>query len=393
MQYNEMCGEKVSRLGYGMMRLPEIGEGDDKHIDMDTAQALVDQAMAAGINYYDTAYVYNNGENEIVTGKCLAKYPRNSYFVTDKYPGHMLTKRYEPAKTFETMLERLGVDYIDFFLLHNVFEKSMEVYKDETLGVIPYFIEQKRKGTIRHLGFSTHADMATLKEFLDAYGDEMEFCQMQLNYLDWTLQGGKEKYELLCERGIPVIVMEGLRGGMLAKPEITSGNEALNKDSAAGYGLRFIKDLENVKVVLSGMSSEEQLSQNIKTFSEAAPLSDEERTALFDVAEGMKKSVPCTGCRYCTTACPLGLDIPRFMSVANEMRVAKTFIASMQVEFLPEEKQPSACLSCGACADMCPQKIAIPDVIAELAYNIKNGPSWGRTVAEREAKALQSQKK
>ena len=197
----------LSRLGFGTMRLPVIG-GNAAEIDEKQVDEMVDYAISHGINYFDTAYPYHGGMSEKVIGRSLSRYPRENYYLATKYPGHQLSSSYDPAAIFEEQLKKCGVDYFDFYLLHNVYENSIQVYTDERWGIVDYFVEQKRKGRIKHLGFSCHGRTDTLREFLDYCGDKMEFCQIQLNYLDWTLQDAKEKYELLTERGLGVWVME-----------------------------------------------------------------------------------------------------------------------------------------------------------------------------------------
>ena len=264
------------------------------------------------------------------------------------------------------------------------------MYRDPQWGIIDYFKEQKRLGRIKHLGFSTHAETACLKEFLDEYGADMEFCQIQLNYLDWTLQDAKGKYELLTKRGIPVWVMEPVRGGRLAK--LSEDDEAKLKalrgeDSIASWGLRFLQGLPNVKMILSGMSNFQQMVDNVKTFTEVAPLSKEETSLLLDIAEGMKDSVPCTACRYCCDGCPVGLDIPALISTYNEMRFSPNVNAAMKIEFLPEEKKPTACIACGQCVKMCPQSIDVPAALKDLNEKLKTLPSWAEICRQREEAA------
>ena len=250
-----------------------------------------------------------------------------------------------------------------------------------------YFIEQKRLGKIKHLGFSSHGRIDNLREFLDLYGDEMEFCQIQLNYLDWTLQNANEKYELLTERNIPVWVMEPVRGGKLANLDEESEGK-LKKyrpdDSVASWAFRWLQGLPNVKVVLSGMSNMEQVEDNIKTFSSEKPLKKEEEELLYGIADSkLKNSVPCTACRYCCDSCPMGLDIPMLLSVYNDISFEERFIAAMQVEFLPEGKTPDACIGCGACMKMCPQKIEIPEIMQKLSEKLKNIPKWAEICRQR----------
>ena len=302
----------------------------------------------------------------------------------------MLSTGYNPTEIFEKQLEKCGVEYFDFYLLHNVYEKSMETYLDPQWGIIDYFMEQKRLGRIRHLGFSTHAKTGCLKEFLDLYGKDMEFCQIQLNYLDWTLQDAKGKYDLLCNYNIPVWVMEPVRGGKLAK--LDADTEARLKvfrpdESAAAWGFRFVQSLSNVTMVLSGMSNMEQMQDNIKTFSTEKPLTETELALLFDIAESMKDSVPCTACRYCVEGCPMGLDIPAFLATYNELRVAPSTNAVMHIEFMEENKKPSACIACGKCTHICPQNIDIPGALKDLTARIQKLPTWTDICRQREEAA------
>ena len=241
MIYSDFQNEKLSLLGFGAMRLPCLADGS---IDENQVAEMTRLAMEAGVNYFDTAYPYHGGQSERVMGRVLAKYPRGSYNLATKYPGHqILSDGYNPAAIFEEQLEKCGVDYFDFYLLHNVNEKSMEVYMDPQWGIVDYFKEQKRLGRIRHLGFSSHAQVEGLEKFLDYCGQDMEFCQIQLNYMDWILQKAKEKYELLTARGIPVWVMEPVRGGMLAslREENSARLKAIRPEATdASWGFRFL---------------------------------------------------------------------------------------------------------------------------------------------------------
>ena len=388
MIYSDFQDKTLSLLGFGTMRLPLNSDGT---IDEVQVREMTRYCLEHGVNYFDTAYPYHNGDSERVIGRILSEYPRDSYYLATKYPGHqILSTGYNPAEIFEEQLAKCGVDYFDFYLLHNVYEKSMETYLDPQWGIIDYFKEQKRLGRIRHLGFSTHAQTKCLKEFLDICGDAMEFCQIQLNYLDWTLQDAKAKYELLTEQGIPVWVMEPVRGGRLAK--LSDVNEASLKElrpeeSVASWSFRFLQNLPNVKMILSGMSNMEQMVDNVKTFSEIKPLSEKEFALLLHMAEGMKNSIPCTACRYCCDGCPMELDIPMLLATYNELRFAATVNSAMRIEFLPEEKKPSACIGCGACTAICPQNIDIPTALKELTETIGKLPSWAEICRQREEAA------
>ncbi len=394
MIYNEACGEKLSRLGFGCMRLPQTPE---KTIDEPVLRQMVDYAIAHGVNYFDTAWPYHSGYSEILVGKALAKYPREQWFLADKYPGHQISSSYNPAEIFEEQLKKCGVEYFDFYLLHNVYENDYDVYTDPKWGILDYFREQKRLGRIRHLGFSCHARPDTLEKFLDYAGDSMEFCQIQLNWLDWTLQEAKSKYDLLTARNIPVWVMEPLRGGRLAAlSEADAGRlKALRpEESIASWSLRWLQNLPNVKMVLSGMSDYAQMVDNVRTFTDMIPQTAEEAALLAEIAEGLKNALPCTRCRYCCEGCPMQLDIPMLIHAYNDLKFAYSFTVPMQLDALPEDKRPSACIGCGACAAICPQKIDIPAAMAELAQKLASLPTWAELCRQREeaAKKLKQQK-
>ena len=385
----ELCGERVGMLGFGAMRLPTLtGNGE---IDIALTEKMIDKAMACGVNYFDTAYPYHGGKSEIVIGKLLSKYPRESYKLATKYPGHQIMSSYDPASVFEEQLKKCGVDFFDFYLLHDVNEVSVDTYLDSRWGILDYFLEQKRLGRIKHLGFSTHSRAEGLRDFLDGRGGELDFCQIQMNYLDYTLQGADEKYAMLAERNIPIIVMEPVRGGKLAKlsdPELSSLAECGNPGSAASYAFRFLQKFPMVKVVLSGMSDMAQLDDNLATFAVSNPLNDRELMKIMDIADGMKGGVPCTACRYCTDVCPMGIDIPMLMGTYNELTVTKTMNAARRVEFLPEEKRPVDCIGCGACAAICPQSIDIPETLKVLWQTYENMPKWAEICKKREEESL-----
>ncbi len=277
MLYNDFQDLKLSALGFGTMRLPLNPDGS---IDEAQTVEMTRYAIAHGVNYFDTAYPYHGGLSEVVIGKALAEFPRESFYLATKYPGHQIAERYDPAEIFEEQLQKCGVDYFDFYLLHNIYEKSIDTYLDPRWGIVDYFLEQKRLGRIRHLGFSSHGSPALLRRFLNAYGEHMEFCQIQLNYLDWTLQDAKTKYELLTERNIPVWVMEPVRGGKLAQlPEAEAEKlKALRpEESVVAWCFRWLQGLPNVTMTLSGMSSMAQMAENIAVYETAQTLSEEEQ--------------------------------------------------------------------------------------------------------------------
>ncbi len=390
MIYRDFKGKKLSMLGFGTMRLPLLPGGTETNIDEAQVEEMVRHAMEHGINYYDTAYPYHGGFSELVIGRILKKYPRDSFYLATKFPGHQVASTYEPAVVFEDQLKKCQVEYFDFYLLHNICENSMPTYNDPKWGIIDYFIEEKRKGRIHHLGFSAHAEVDTLREFLEKYGKEMEFCQIQLNYMDWTLQKAKEKCELLAQWDIPVWVMEPLRGGRLAK--LSDADEAKLRalrpdDSIASWGLRWVQGVKGVKMILSGMSNMAQMEDNVATFEADKPLSRQETELLYEIAEGMKRSVPCTACRYCYEGCPMGLDIPMLLATYNDLRFAPITNTGMRIEALPPEKRPEACIACGKCAQVCPQKINIPEELKGMAALLETVPKWSDLCRTREEAA------
>ena len=375
MIYKDFQTEKLSALGMGAMRLP-VADNDDSRIDVPAVEEMVDYAMAHGINYYDTAWGYHGGNSETVLGRALGRHPRDSYYLADKFPGYDLANMPKVREIFERQLEKCGVEYFDFYLCHNVCEMNIDAYLDPKFGIVPYLLEQKRAGRIRHLGFSGHGAVPVLERFLDAWGAEMEFGQIQLNYLDWTFQDAKGKMELLNRWNIPVWVMEPLRGGRLADlPEAdTQRLRSLRpNETVPAWAFRFLQTLPGVTVTLSGMSSPEQLRQNIRTFETQAPLSEGEMQTLLAMAEGMLSGrLPCTACRYCVSHCPRGLDIPRLLELYNEHSfTGGGFIASMALMAVPEEKHPSACIGCRSCERVCPQQIPISRAMADFADRLK----------------------
>lgn len=372
MIYRDFQDLKLSALGLGAMRLPVI-DGDDAKVDEETAERMVDYAMANGVNYYDTAWGYHAGNSELVLGKALKKYPRENYYLADKFPGYDLANMDKVEEIFEEQLKRCGVEYFDFYLFHNVCEMNIDAYLDPKFGIYDYLIKQKQNGRIRHLGFSAHGDLDVMKRFLDAYGKDMEFCQIQLNYVDWTFQNAKAKVELIEEYNLPVWVMEPLRGGRLAS--LTDADAAKLKElrpdeKIPAWAFRFLQTLPSVKVILSGMSNMDQLKDNIATFAEDKPLSEKEMEGLLSVAGDMinVKALPCTACHYCTSHCPQGLDIPELIKLYNEHCFTDGgFIAPMALMAFPKDKLPSACIGCRSCEAVCPQQIKISEAMSDFA--------------------------
>ncbi len=372
MIYRKFQDLQLSALGMGAMRLPVV-DGNDAVIDEPAAVEMVDYAMAHGVNYYDTAWGYHNGQSELVMGRALKRHPREKFYLATKFPGYDLANMPKVREIFPKQLEKCQVDYFDFYLFHNVCEMNIDAYLDPKYGIYDYLMEQKRAGRIRHLGFSAHGSIDVMKRFLDAYGKDMEFCQIQLNWLDWKFQDAEGKVKLLREHNIPVWVMEPLRGGRLARlsDEEAAKLAALRPDEApAAWAFRFLQAIPEVTVTLSGMSNLEQLKQNIATFETDAPLNGEEWKALMSVADDMlgRKVLPCTACHYCVSHCPQGLDIPALLELYNEHNfTGGGFIAPMALSALPEDKRPTACLHCHSCEAVCPQQIKISDAMEAFA--------------------------
>ena len=379
MIYRDFQGMKLSGLGFGAMRLPVVG-GDDGHIDKEQTFRMVDEAMAAGINYYDTAWGYHGGNSELVMGEALSKYKRENFYLADKFPGYDLSNMPKVKEIFEKQLEKTGAGYFDFYLFHNVCEMNINQYLDPKFGILDYLLEQKKNGRIRHLGFSCHGEMDVLTRFLNAYGEHMEFCQIQLNYLDWDFQHGKEKVALLNEWKIPVWVMEPLRGGKLAKLNGSMEQElkALRPDEEIpAWAFRFLQSIPGVTMILSGMSDLQQLRSNLCTFETDNPLNEDEMTGLMRVSAKMqsRKSIPCTACHYCVSHCPQGLDIPRLIALYNEHVLTvedggMAFIAPMALMAIPEDKRPVSCLHCRSCEQVCPQQIHISDFMSDFVSKV-----------------------
>lgn len=376
MIYKQFQDIRLSALGLGAMRLPVL-EGKDAQIDEPAAQEMVDYAMEYGVNYYDTAWGYHSGQSELALGRALARYPRESFYLATKFPGYDLNNMGRVEEIFEAQLKKCQVDYFDFYLFHNVCEMNIDAYLDPQYGIDAYLTAQKANGRIRHLGFSAHGSVPVMRRFLEAYGDHIEFCQLQINYLDWTFQDAKAKVELLKEYDIPVWVMEPLRGGRLAKlgESHTRCLNALRPDEATpAWAFRFLQTIPEVTMILSGMSNMAQLQDNVHTFETEKPLTEGELSELMEIADEIlgRKALPCTACRYCTDHCPQGLDIPGLIGLYNEHNFTEGgFIAPMALAACPEEKKPSACVGCRSCEAVCPQQIRISEVMKDFTEKLK----------------------
>jgi len=375
MIYKKFHDLQLSSLGLGCMRLPKLSEKDDD-IDEAAVEKMVARALERGINYFDTAWGYHGGQSELVMGRVLKQHPRDSYFVATKFPGFDVKNFERKEEIFNRQLEKLQVEYFDFYLCHNVAEKNVDAFLSEEYGLMPYLLEQKKAGKIRHLGFSTHGTLATMRRFLEAWGHELEFCQIQLNWLDWEFQDAKAKVELLKEFNIPVWVMEPVRGGKLIHlPEETAQHlsELRPGVSPAEWAFRFLQSVPEVTMILSGMSNDEQLEDNLNTFETEQPLTEAEWAAVQDVAKEMiaRNKVPCTACRYCLEKCPKGLMIPLLLELYGDpLRPVDGKIPMGSIMWLEPDKRPTACIGCRSCESVCPQNIKISELLADFVARL-----------------------
>lgn len=361
-------GADVSLLGFGCMRFPTVN-GEDAHIDEPAATALLDAALAGGVNYFDTAYPYHSGQSEPFLARALAaRRPRDSFFLASKLPVWLPKSAEEADQLFERQLARCGVAYFDFYLAHNLSAEHDALF--EGYGGYGVLARKKAEGKIRRLGFSFHDRPELLERVIREH--EWDFVQLQLNYLDWALQDAQGQYERAASRGLPVVVMEPVRGGALAS--LTEGARAVLAVAAPGrstasWAIRFAAGLPGVMTVLSGMSTPEQVADNLSTMSPFAPLSEVERGAL-DRALSLYRAagaIPCTGCRYCME-CPAGVDIPKTFAAYNQFKTdGSRGHFRNSYDYMGGEHQPTRCVQCGACLSKCPQQIDIPARLAEAA--------------------------
>lgn len=369
MQYSnfDSIGRKISKLGFGLMRLPKLRDGEET-IDRDEAFRLIDLAIKSGVNYFDTAYVYHGGDSESFAKEALSRYPRESYCLATKLPGWVIREKGKHTdELFNEQLEKCGVDYFDFYLLHSVNRDVMAVFEAD--NSYEYLKKQKEAGKIKHLGFSYHGDLEFFIKLLDKY--EWDFVQLQINYYDWEATDAKSYYKALEERNIPCIIMEPVRGGSLhtLNDEAKKVFEELGNSSAASYALRYDLELPLVLTILSGMSTYEQVEDNIKTFTEAKPLTSEEKEAIEKANVLFRKNfaIPCTDCKYCVETCPAGVNIPACFKAYNEYNKTRdTEDFEKEYVLIPDEKRAHNCIECGACTEHCPQQIKIPDQLKKV---------------------------
>ncbi len=361
--------KEMPKLGFGLMRLPMKGDV----IDIEQTKAMVDAFMSAGFVYFDTAYGYGDGASEMAAKEALVdRYPRDSFILATKLPAWLGAKSAEEAKAmFDISLARTGAGYFDYYLLHNLGEKRTHYFDD--FGIWDFLQEKKKAGLIRHLGFSFHDKAAVLDEILTAH-PEMEFVQLQINYGDWDNPAVESRlcYEVARKHGKPIIIMEPVKGGMLASPP--PAVEALFKEfnpavSISSWAIRFAASLEGIITVLSGMSDMAQMEDNLATMKGFSPLSDEERK-IVEMAQEIILSadtIPCTGCGYCMKGCPKNIAIYGILNALNvESQYKNMRAAKGRFDWVTKglsQAPASACIGCGACERVCPQHI---DIIRRL---------------------------
>lgn len=373
MIYNTFKGLKISDLGFDTKRLPVIDQ-NDALIDEPQAGEMIDYALSHGINYFDTAWNYHEGKAAAFLGKVLSKYNRDSFFLANKFPGYSLKSMPHYEEIFEKQLEDCRTEYFDFYMIHNLDDLNIDAYLSVNNHVMDYLIEQLEKGRIRHLGIHSNGKISTIERFLNVYGDKIEFAQMQLNYLDWTLLGAKDRVEYLRKRGLPIWAVGPLRNGQLTK--IEPAYEDMLKmirpeETPAGWAYRFVQSTAAVKTILSSISSLEQLKSDIKIFEgDIKLLNGKEAAILMTIVDDAisRKMVNCTGCHNCTEYCHYSLDIPTLIDLYNEYKLtnSKEFI-TRPWSSIPEDKLPSKCGACGACEKVCPRGIDISEIMRDLS--------------------------
>ncbi len=375
MEKREMkkLGISPSLLGFGCMRFPTTADGK---INEELAEKMLDDAMARGVTYYDTAYPYHNGDSEPFVGRVLNKYDRSSYFLATKLPMWKVESKEHAREIFEEQLERLDKEYVDFYLLHSLGKASFE--KVKAMDILSMCEELRKEGKIRYLGFSFHDDYEVFEEIINYHN--WDFCQIQYNYMDTNEQAGDKGYALAEAKGIPMVIMEPVRGGLLAEFSEDIENmffETTPGKSVASWALRWVASHPNIKVVLSGMSTPEQVKDNLDTFENFVPLSRKEEETVEKVVETLYARIQngCTGCRYCMP-CPAGVNIPANFKVWNTYHMYQKYgVVQYRWESMDASAKPTNCVECGACEELCPQKITIREHLKRVQEDL-DYPKW-----------------
>lgn len=369
-RYIEKFGIEIPLLAYGCMRFPT----KDNKIDFDASKKLIHHAMANGLNYFDTAYPYHDGESETFLGKVLPEFPRESYFLADKLPIWKIESHDDAEKYFNEQLEKCQTEYFDFYLLHAMGSKRLEIM--EKFNLYDFIKKKKAEGKIKYIGFSFHDKNDVLEKLVSDY--EWDFIQLQINYWDYSEDDAKEAYEIITKKNIPCFVMEPVRGGFLSSfaPQVEKymKNYAPDK-SISSWAIRWVASLPNVATVLSGMSNMEQLKDNLNTISSFEPINNEELKIIDTVIEDLRKikPVPCTGCRYCMD-CSFGVNIPQIFEIYNNYKKTenKDLAYKNYFDFLSDKSQAHNCTKCGECIPKCPQHINIPEELEKIEKELSS---------------------
>ena len=366
----------LPKFGFGLMRLPRI-EGTEE-IDVEQVKQMVDLFLASGMKYFDTAFVYQ-GSEDAAKKALLDRHPRDSFYLATKLNAGMPNLTEETAKQeFYTSLERTGAGYFDFYQLHALAKKNIDKYND--WHIWEFVKERKEKGLVRHYGFSFHDTPEMLDELLTAHPD-VEFVQLQINYADWENPSVESKrcYEVCVKHGKPVVVMEPVKGGALANPpaQITDIMKAADPNaSPASWAIRYVASLENVMVVLSGMSTLAQVEDNVSFMKDFKPLDEGEKKVMEDVRTALASipQIPCTSCRYCTPVCPMSIQIPNIFQAMNQQMVYNNTAGAKRsyANAIKDHGKASDCIRCGACEQQCPQHLEIRDLLVKCAEALEN---------------------
>ncbi|MBS1418820.1 MAG: Fe-S oxidoreductase [Oscillospiraceae bacterium] len=361
----------MKKLGFGLMRLPLLDRKDPKSIDMELLKKMVDTFIARGFTYFDTAWMYCGFSSEKATKEALtSRYPRESYTLATKLHAEYFDSVESREAMFGKQLENTGVDYFDYYLLHDVNEKHLEVY--DSLDCFTWLAEKKAQGLVRHMGFSFHDSPELLDRLLTEHPD-IEFVQLQINYLDWESEKVQSRrcYETAVKHGKKVIVMEPVKGGILAQVPAEAAEMFAGRNpaaTAASWAVRFAASLENVMVVLSGMSDMAQVLDNTATMTAMEPLNSGERDMLLKAVEIIRShiEIPCTACSYCTEGCPMGIPIPGYFSLYNQARQGRGSFSAYE-KLSEGAGLASACVGCGQCEGVCPQHLPIRENLKKIA--------------------------
>ena len=359
-------------IALGCMRLPMR----DGKIDMVELDKMVEYAMAHGANYFDTAYMYVEGKSENAIGEVLKKYPRESFILTDKCPAYLVKSPADVRKLCEEQLKKCQVEYFDNYMVHNINKNTLSNYRDNDM--YGELVKLKKEGIIKHLGFSFHGDPQMLREVINEH--KWDFCQLQLNYLDWEVVNADELYQIADKAGVPVIVMEPLRGGVLCNlPEkaVNVLKEKCPNDTQASFGLRWIAGKPRVFTILSGMSNLQQLKENVDTFVNYREITPEEEKVAHEIAQIIQSggAISCTACKYCMEVCPRGINIPAIFGLYNMYKGSSApnaaFMFVYNYNALKEDQRADKCIDCGLCVKNCPQDLPIPKLLKEVDKAVK----------------------